>query len=101
LDELDKIKICVGYQINGKRHDHIPSLAEDLECVSPIYETLPGWKSSTTDILDYDYLPPNAKDYLKQIEILCGIPISMISIGPQREKTILLEDVFATKECLR
>lgn len=98
LDELETIKVCVGYQINGKRHDHLPSLAEDLESVSPIYETLPGWKKVTTEISSYDELPENAKNYLSFIEDICSIPISMISLGPQRDKTILLQDVFELKE---
>ncbi len=96
LDGIDTIKICVGYQINGKRHEQIPSLAEDFEKIEPIYETMPGWKQTISDISIYGDLPVQAKDYLKRIEVLCGTPISMISIGPQRERTIIMQDVFRT-----
>ncbi len=98
LDDLDPIKICVGYQVNGKRQDYLPALADDLESVSPIYETLKGWKKPTLDIRTYEDLPANAKHYLNRIEALCGVPISMISLGPEREKTIILKNVFVPRE---
>jgi adenylosuccinate synthase len=101
LDDLENIKVCVGYQINGKKNDHLPALAEDLECVSPIYETLPGWKQSTKDVATFEDLPQNAKNYIRYIETVCGIPVSMLSIGPQRDKTIIFKDVFTSKECYR
>jgi adenylosuccinate synthase len=97
LDELDAIKICVGYQIHGTRIDHVPCLTDDLEKIIPIYETVPGWKTKTTHIDSYDALPKNAKDYLKRIETLCKAPVSMISIGPQREKTIILDNIFKSR----
>lgn len=100
LDELDTIKICVGYQINGMRHDHLPSLAEDLEKIMPIYETMPGWKQSTCGMTTYEQLPERAKDYLRRIESLCKIPISMISLGPERERTIIIDDLFSPKATL-
>lgn len=100
LDDLESIKICVGYQIHGIRVDYVPCLTQDLEKIVPIYETVPGWKTSTSHITSYQDLPENAKNYLKRIESLCNAPISMISIGPQREKTIILKDIFATKERL-
>lgn len=98
LDQLDTIKICVAYQFNGKRYDHILSNTEDLEKVLPIYETMPGWKTSTSDIEDYHQLPENAKNYLRKIEELCKVPISIISLGPERERTILLKDLFTPRE---
>jgi adenylosuccinate synthase len=98
LDHLDNIKICVGYQIHGTRLNHIPCLTEDLEKIVPIYETFPGWKTSTSDIDNYNDLPANAKKYLAKIEQLCGAPISMISLGPQRDRTIILKDIFSTKD---
>lgn len=98
LDHLDPIKICVAYQFNGKRYDHLLPNTEDLDKVLPIYETVPGWKTSTSHIDHYEDLPENAKNYLKKIEELCKVPISLISLGPEREKTILLKDVFNSKE---
>ena len=98
LDSIENIKICVGYQIHGMRLDHMPCLSEDLEKIVPIYETVPGWKTSTSHIENYNDLPENAKNYLMRIENLCGAPISMISIGPERERTIILKDVFVVKD---
>ena len=100
LDELETIKICTGYQINGMRHDHLPSLTEDLEKIMPIYETMPGWKQTTSNITSYEELPSRAKDYLKYIETLCKTPISMISLGPERERTIILKELFSSKESI-
>lgn len=98
LDHLENIKICVGYQIHGLRLDHVPYLSEDLEKIVPIYETVPGWKVSTSHIDHYDNLPEHAKNYLMKIEALCGAPISMISLGPERERTIILKDIFSNKD---
>jgi adenylosuccinate synthase len=98
LDHLENIKICVGYQIHGARMDHMPCLSEDLEKIFPIYETVPGWKVSTSHIESYHDLPENAKKYFTKIEQLCGAPISMISLGPQRERTIILHDIFKKKD---
>jgi adenylosuccinate synthase len=95
LDELETIKICVGYQIEGKRYYHFPSLTEDLEKIDPIYEIMPGWKRAINNVSHYEDLPIEAKDYLKHIEGICGIPINMISVGPERHKTIILKDLFA------
>lgn len=97
LDELESIKICIAYKINGKLHNNLPSLAEDLAKTEPVYETLPGWKSTTKKAEKFDDLPKNARDYIHRIEALCGIPVSMISVGPERESTIILKDPFAVK----
>ncbi|MBS4167286.1 MULTISPECIES: adenylosuccinate synthase [unclassified Neochlamydia] len=98
LDYLDSIKVCVGYQIHGVRINHIPYLSEDLDKIIPIYETMPGWNASTSQITTYKELPQNAQKYLSKIEQLCRAPINIISLGPQREKTLILKDLFSTKE---
>jgi adenylosuccinate synthase len=84
LDALDEIKICVGYQ----GHSYFPSTAEELMAATPIYETHRGWKQNTQGIIVYDKLPIQAKMYLRRIEELCEAPISILSVGPDREKTI-------------
>ncbi len=94
LDHLESIKICVGYQIHGLRVEHMPCLTEDLEKIVPIYETVPGWMTSTSQIESFNDLPVNAQKYLAKIVTLCGAPISMISLGPQRDRTIILKDIF-------
>lgn len=90
LDQLDEIKICTGY----KQYKNFPVTQEELAAVVPIYETHPGWKQSTQDIHLYNDLPARAKAYLRRIEELCQVPISIVSVGPQREKTIWLDRLF-------
>lgn len=90
LDQLDEIKICIGY----KGHSYFPATAEELISAEPIYETHPGWKKNTTDITVYDELPINAKKYLRRIEEICEIPISILSVGPDRERTIWIDQFF-------
>ena len=90
LDDLDEIKICVGY----KHCRTFPATSEELSRAVPIYETHPGWKKSTREIQIYDDLPSLAKAYLRRIEELCEIPISIISVGPDRERTIWMDRFF-------
>lgn len=87
LDDLDEIKICVGY----KKQKTFPI---NLEGVTPIYESHPGWKVSTRDIQTYDELPSNAKSYVRRIEEICGVSVSIVSVGPEREKTLWIDQFF-------
>lgn len=90
LDDLDEIKICTGY----KKMKNFPPTAEELAHAVPIYESHPGWKRSTRDIVVYDDLPSQAKAYLRRIEALCEVPIGLVSVGPDRERTIWLDQYF-------
>jgi len=94
LDELDEIKMCVEYQLNGKKIDYLPTGTENQMKVKPIYKVFKGWKSSTNGIREYDKLPKNAKIYVKEIEKFIETKISSISTGPERKDTILLENPF-------
>lgn len=94
LDDLNEIKICVGYRLNGKTIHTPPALVEDMEKVEPIYETVPGWKKSTKGILKVNEMPENAKKYLQRIEELCEAPISVISVGPERQSTLFVKKFF-------
>ena len=94
LDDLDEIKICNQYELNGKKIDYLPSAVEDQIKVKPIYKTFDGWKSSTKGIKNIDELPDNAKKYVYAIEDFVGSKISSISTSPEREDTILLENPF-------
>ena len=94
LDELEVIRLCVGYQMNGQRIDTLPFDAASLSACEPLYEDLPGWQSSTYGITDYDALPSAAKTYLKRLEAVVELPIDMISTGPDRQHTIILRDLF-------
>ena len=94
LDELDEIKICVAYEINGKKIDYLPAAVDDQLKVKPIYKTYDGWKSSTVGIKNFDELPKNAKIYIQDLEKFIETKISSISTSPEREDTILILDPF-------
>lgn len=94
LDKLAEIKICTGYRLGGKIFKRPPASSELLQQIEPVYETHPGWKSSTRDIGALEDLPKNARLYLDRMEELCGTPISFISTGPERHQTIRVGDIF-------
>jgi adenylosuccinate synthase len=94
LDELDEIKICTGYKLNGEKIDYLPAASEDQFNVKPIYKTFQGWKTKTQGIRNLKDLPKNAKKYIHAIEDFIEARISSISTSPEREDTILVEDPF-------
>ncbi|MBE7460195.1 MAG: adenylosuccinate synthase [Zoogloeaceae bacterium] len=94
LDGLEEMKICTGYRIDGRLSDILPVGADDLDRCEPVYESLPGWKESTVGVKSFAALPKAAQDYLKRMEALCGVPVDMISTGPDREETIVLRHPF-------
>lgn len=94
LDGLATVQIAVGYRVDGHLSDTPPVGAEAYERVEPVYITLPGWSESTVGITDYDALPPNARAYLSKIAELVGVPIDIISTGPDRDQTMILCDPF-------
>ncbi|MFI5335071.1 MAG: adenylosuccinate synthase [Chlamydiales bacterium] len=94
LDQLAEIKICTGYQRAGKRLTTFPASSQEWEGIAPIYETHPGWKSSTREIISLEDLPTHARNYLERIEELSQTPISFLSTGPERHQTLKLRDPF-------
>ena len=94
LDELDEIKMCVEYELNGKKINYLPAASEDQFNIKPIYKTFPGWKTKTEGIRNLKDLPDNAKKYIHALEDFIGARISSISTSPEREDTILVEDPF-------
>ena len=94
LDELDEIKMCVQYELDGKKLDYLPIAFEDQLKIKPIYKIFPGWKSSTCGIKNIDLLPENAKKYIFAIEDFVKAKIVTISTSPEREDTILIENPF-------
>jgi adenylosuccinate synthase len=94
LDEMETIKICVGYKVGNKIVDRFPADVTALEGCSPIYEELPGWKSNTTDIRKINKLPKNARNYIKRLEELIRCPFHIISIGPRRDQSIVVKNVI-------
>ena len=94
LDGVEEVKLCTGYQLDGKLSDILPVGAEETARCVPVYETLPGWKESTVGVKDYEGLPAAARAYLKRIEEVCAVPVDMISTGPDRDETIVLRHPF-------
>jgi len=94
LDGMDTIRICTGYKLEGEVCDILPVGSELLADCEPIYEDHPGWKDSTVGVKAFDALPANARAYLRRIEALTGVPIAMVSTGPDRAETILLHHPF-------
>ncbi|MBK7793477.1 MAG: adenylosuccinate synthase [Betaproteobacteria bacterium] len=94
LDGLDEIRICTSYLAEGRPLDLLPSGADAVALCRPVYETVPGWKQSTVGIPTFEQLPPAAQAYLRRIETLTGVPIAMVSTGPDRAETILLHHPF-------
>ncbi len=94
LDGLDTLKICTGYKLNGKIVDIFPVGAEEAAACEPIYEEMPGWTDPTVGAKSMDALPATARAYIKRIEELVGVPVDMVSTGPDREETIVLRHPF-------
>ena len=94
LDELEEIKMCVGYELNGKKIDYLPAASEDQFNIKPIYKSFSGWKSKTQGIRDFKDLPDNARKYIHALEDFIEAKISSISTSPERDDTILVEDPF-------
>lgn len=92
LDELEKIKVCVAYEIDGQRCEDFPSSSFQLTHCVPIYETLPGWQQSTANCRNLDDLPKAALDYLRFLAELMKVPIAIVSLGASRDQTIVVED---------
>jgi len=95
LDGLDTLKIAVAYNHKGQEVTNLPLGAETLEACEPVYLEMPGWQTSTYGVKTYDELPAAAINYLNKIEELCGVPIDIISTGPDRLETIILRHPFA------
>ena len=94
LDELDEIKMCIEYELNGKKIDYLPAASEDQFNIKPIYKTFSGWKTSTEGVRNIKDLPEKAKIYIYALEDFIGAKISSISTSPERDDTILIEDPF-------
>ena len=94
LDGLESIRVCTGYEINGKEQTTPPAGAEAFAECKPVYEELPGWHESTVGIKSYDDLPTNAQSYLKYLEEVTETAIDLVSTGPDREETIILKHPF-------
>jgi adenylosuccinate synthase len=94
LTGIDELKIAVSYDFNGETIDRIPADIEDFMDCKPNYITVKGWHEDITNVKSYDDLPQNTKNYLDKISELVGVPIGMFSVGPDREQTIMVKEIF-------
>jgi adenylosuccinate synthase len=94
LDGWDEIKICVAYELDGKRTDQFPIDAAKLERAVPIYESLPGWTESTRSITKPSQINDGAQAYLNKLEEVVGVPVKIVSTGPHRDETLVIEDLI-------
>ncbi|NCO04416.1 MAG: adenylosuccinate synthase [Alphaproteobacteria bacterium] len=94
LDGFDELKICVGYEIDGETFDHLPASCAAQAKAKPIYETMPGWSETTYGARSYAQLPAAAVKYVKHIEELIEAPVALLSTSPERDDTILMQDLF-------
>jgi adenylosuccinate synthase len=91
LDTFDELQICTGYEADGISHDTFPYHLGLLDRAKPVYETLPGWKTSTVTARSKDELPRRALDYLERIQELTGVPIELVSVGTARDQILEFE----------
>jgi adenylosuccinate synthase len=94
LDGMESLQIGVGYRVNGAVRDLLPVGAEELAECEPIYEEIPGWRETTLGARRHEQLPRQAREYLRRLEEICGVPVDMISTGAEREDTIVLRHPF-------
>ncbi|MGC6412685.1 MAG: adenylosuccinate synthase [Candidatus Puniceispirillaceae bacterium] len=94
LDGFETLKICIGYELNGERLDYFPSEAAAQAACTPIYEEMPGWSETTYGARSWAELPANAVKYIRRLEELTGMPVSLLSTSPERDDTILVRDPF-------
>ena len=94
LDDLDHVKMCVAYELDGNKIDYLPAAVDDQLKVKPIYRSFEGWKTSTKGIKNFKDLPENAKKYIRELEQFIETKVSSISTSPERNDTILIEDPF-------
>ncbi|MFC4013987.1 adenylosuccinate synthase [Nonomuraea purpurea] len=90
LSGLERIPVCVAYDVDGVRHDEIPMTQTDFHHATPIYEEFPGWREDITSAKSFDDLPPNAQAYVRTLEEMSGAPISAIGVGPGRDQTVVV-----------
>ncbi|MFI6740264.1 adenylosuccinate synthase [Nonomuraea sp. NPDC050451] len=93
LSGLERIPVCVAYDVDGVRHDEIPMTQTDFHHAVPIYEELPGWQEDITSAKSFDDLPPNAQAYVRALEEMSGAPVSAIGVGPGRDQTVVVRSL--------
>lgn len=94
LSQFERLRVCVAYDLNGTRVTTLPASLHGMTNVQPVYEDLPGWGDEVTEARSMSDLPPNARAYVRRIEELIGVPVDMISVGPERDQAIVTRNIF-------
>jgi adenylosuccinate synthase len=94
LSNIKTLKICVAYELDGQQIKYVPSTIKEFERCKPVYIEVPGWEGDITKVTSFDELPVNAQNYVKKIEELTKVQVAMVSVGPDREQTIILKEMF-------
>ena len=94
LTGIETLKLCTAYELDGKILKALPAVVEDLDRVVPIYEEMPGWSEDITNVKSFEELPVNCQNYIRRIEELVNCPVTIFSVGPDREQTVILREVF-------
>ncbi len=94
LSGLEKIPVCVAYDVNGERHDEVPVNQSDYHHAKPIYEEFPGWQEDISGVRRFEDLPANAQSYIRALESMSGARISAVGVGPEREQVVVLHDLI-------
>ncbi|HMO52036.1 MAG TPA: adenylosuccinate synthase [Kiritimatiellia bacterium] len=94
LDDVEVIQVCVAYDMDGRRLETVPANVRELERCRPVYETWPGWQCSTKEARSWEELPEKARAYLRRLEELTGVTTALLSVGPRRDSTIILDPAF-------
>ena len=97
LDGFEEIKVCTGYALDGETLDHLPASANAQARLTPVYETLEGWRESTRGARSWAQLPANAIKYVRRVEELIGAPVALLSTSPDRDDTIMVIDPFVDR----
>lgn len=90
LSGFDEVKIAVAYEVDGQQVDYPPSTIREWECAQPVYETLPGWKDDLTGMRSEEELPESARAYIRRVSKLCDVPVTMVSVGPERDQLVVM-----------
>ncbi len=94
LAGLETIKICTGYRLRGELISHVPASLKALESCEPVYEELPGWQEDLSSAVRFEDFPETAKAYIRRIAELLGVPVALVSVGPERLQTKVLHEIF-------
>ena len=95
MDELSEVRICTHYELDGQRIDHPPIGSDATERCQPVYEDMPGWQATTAGHSTLDALPAAAAAYVRRLEVLTGVPVHLISTGPERNQNVVVKDPFS------